>query len=442
MKFATMTRELHRVLGAALGDRIPRHVPLKELLPIPVVLFPEDEFQALAQGLRAVLSAQQKILRALRKSYTQEELLDRFCVPQRVRPFVDWKLLDAGANIIGRVDIVPTPSGGYRFCELNIGPAIEGPQMHGHCHDFLRAVGVSTREYQGGDSPYVDLGALIRERCRLEGRERIVILDLDSYHTDGPLVYDQLLRYVEAQCAGCEVHLIKMAQYRDEWLRKDEARKTLVYRLFLEDEVNGEWALVERILDSGAYVLNTFENYILGSKAWFPILCDESYRPLLSEAEVAAIETFVPASYDISMANLASVLASKDRLVFKKSDSTEGRGVMLGSERSAAELLGVLDGRLGEWSAQELVPALAPEFPQTRWAEAVAQNAVLGLYHVDGNCSGLLFRCNGNTRVVNLASGGKVAWALRVTDAEYRKLIDRLDGGARSALQQHPAIGW
>jgi len=437
-----MTHELHRLLGTALGDRIPRHVPLKELLPIPVVLFPEDEFQTLAQGLRSLLSAQQRILRVLRETHTQQELLDRFCVPHRVRPFVDWKLLDAGANVIGRVDIVPTASGGYRFCELNIGPAIEGPQMHGHCQEFLRAVGVSTREYQGGHSPYADLGAMIRERCRVEGRERIVILDLDSYHTDGPLVYDQLLRYVEAQCVGCEVHLIKISEYREEWLRQDEARKTLVYRLFLEDEVDGQWAQVERILDSGAYVLNTFENYILSSKAWFPIFCDESYRSLLNPAEIAAIEAFVPDSYEITPANLDSVLANKDRLVFKKADSTEGRGVMLGAEHSPAKLLGVLAGRLGEWSVQELVPALAPEFPQTRWAEPVAQNVVLGLYHVDGNYSGLLFRCNGNTRVVNLASGGKVAWALRVTDAEYRKLIDRLDGSARSAPQLRPATGW
>ncbi|RKP49302.1 hypothetical protein [Trinickia fusca] len=435
MNFVTMTQQLHESLRAAVGDRLTSCVPLKELIPIPLVVFPEEEFAKLAGALHLVLSAQQKILRALRATSSQEALLERFCVPRTVWRWVDWDVLDAGEYVIGRVDIVPMPSGGYKFCELNIGPAIEGPQMHGHCESFLRTLGLSTRTFSGGGSPYLDLGRIVRDRCRREERDRVVILDLDSYHTDGPLVYDELKRYFDAQCTECEVHLIKVSEYREEWLRKDEGKRTLVYRLFLEDEMHGqaEWDLLGKIIDSGAALLNTYENYILSSKSWFHLLHDVTYRPLLSKEEVLAIETFVPVTHEINAGNMDALLVDKDRLVFKMSNSTEGKGVLIGSEHSAATLQSALEDRLHEWTAQEFVQAIAPEFPQTHWSRVVAQNAVLGLYHVDGHCSGLLYRCNANKRVVNLASGGKVSWALRVTDEEYRALLRQVAALARAA---------
>jgi hypothetical protein len=428
MKFVQMTQEFYNSLRAALGDRLDAYAPLKELLPIPVVLFPEEDFAKLANGLRLILSAQQKILRALRETHSQDEILSRFSVPAKAWRFIDWKALDAGANVIGRADIVPTRSGEYKFCELNISPAVDGHQMHHYCDPLFRAFGMSMRDFKGGASTYDDLGAMIRRRCATEGRHRVVLLDLDSYHTDGPLVYEEMKRHLEAVCAGYDVHLTKTSQYREEWLHRGEGRKTLVYRLFLEEELAADWDLFEKIVDSGALLLSTFENYVLSSKAWFAIFCDPSFHPLLSPEEVAAIETFVPTTYEISTSNLDELLSKKDGLVFKLSNSCEGRDVLIGSEHSQSQLRVALESRLNEWFAQEFMQALAPELPQTHWTQLVKQNMVLGLYHIDGLHSGLLLRCNAYSRVVNLASGGKASWVLRVTEEEYRTLLDRLAG--------------
>lgn len=427
MKFVTMTQEFHRSLRAVVGDRLVPCAPLKELLPIPAVLFPEDEFADLAAGLGHILSAQQKILRALRQTHSQEELLEKFCVPRKVWRFVDWKALDSGTNIIGRADIVPTSSGEFKICELNIGPAVDGHQFHGYCDPVLGSFGMSTRDLEEGQSTYADLGAMIRDRCAAEGRTRVVLLDLDSYKTTGPLVYEGMKRSLDAECAGLEVHLVKNSQYRPEWLHEREGRKTLVYRLFLQEELgDDEWQLFEQIVDSGALLLNMFENYVLDSKAWMHLFCDERLHPLLSAEELAAIETLIPPSYEITAENLGGLLDAKDDLVFKLSQGCEGKAVLIGSEHARADLLAAVGARPREWIAQQLVEPLAPELPQTHWSQLVRQNMVLGLYHVDGRYSGFLVRCRANSRIVNLASVGKGGWALRVTDDEYRALLARL----------------
>jgi hypothetical protein len=427
MKFVTMTQEFHRSLRTALGSQLVPFAPLKELLPIPMVLFPEDEFTSLARGLGQILSAQQTILRALRQTHTETELLERFCVPQRVWRFVDWKALDAGANVIGRADIIPTRSGEFMICELNIGPAVDGHQFHDYCDPVLRAFGMSTSDLKQGQSTYAELGALISARCAAEGRHRVVLLDLDSHKPIGPLVYEGMKHALDAYCEGLEVHLVKNSQYRAEWLEPGDGRKTLVYRLFLQEELgDAEWQLFEQIVDSGAFLLNTFENYILDSKGWFPLFFDRRYRDFLTGDERAAIDALVPPTYAISADSLETLLMAKDGLVFKLSQGCEGKAVLIGSEHLRDELRARLEQRPHEWIAQELVEPLAPELPQTHWSQEVPQNMVLGLYHVDGRYSGFLVRCRANSRVVNLASVGKGGWALRVTGDEYRTMLERL----------------
>lgn len=429
MNIETITHELHAAIGNVLGDQLATSVPLPELLPIPVVLFPEADFLTLVDGARLVLSAQQKILRSLRQRVAPAELLERLCVPTKARRFIDWTIVDSGEDVLGRIDVIPLHGGGYRFCELNIGPAIEGPQMHGHCERILRRLGLSTSHVRGGRSPYADVGTMIRDRCRRDGRERVVILDLDSYNTTGPLVYEELRRYVADACEGREVHLLKNSAYRHEWLTPEEGKKTLVYRLFLEEELDSEWPLIERIVASGALFVNGFESYVLSSKAWFHIFHDPAHRDLLDADEIAAIEELIPLTHELTPANLESILVDKDRFVFKMANSTEGRDVLIGAEHAADKLRSIMQNRLSEWSAQEYMRALALDLPQTHWSQRVRQNVILGLYHIDGVYSGLLFRSNANSRVVNLASGGKVAWALRVTDVEHRLLVERIAGG-------------
>lgn len=431
MRFVTMTQTFHQSLRETLGERLASFAPLKEILPIPVVLFPEEDFIKLEAGFRLVLSAQQKILRSLRKRHSQEEILKLFHVPPKAWRFIDWKKLDANTDAIGRVDIVPTTSGEYKFCELNIGPPVDGHQMHQYCEPVLREFGATASSLKGGRSTYDDLASLISKRCAADGCQRIVLLDLDSYQTETPLVYDEMRRHLESACRGYDVHLIKNSQYPEEWLTRSEGRKTLVFRLFLEKElVEDEWHLFDRIVSSGAVLLSMFEPYILHSKIWLALLCDPNYHKLLSAEEIAAIKTFIPESHRIDASNLDALLSDKDRLIFKLSNSGEGKDVLIGSEHSQAELRAVLESRLDEWIAQEFVYTLAPAFPQTHWTQSVQQNAVLGLYHIDGRYSGFLLRCNARSRVVNLASGGKAAWVLSVSDDEYNKLLKQVSDSA------------
>ncbi|AXK56236.1 hypothetical protein [Pseudomonas protegens] len=421
--------ELNRPLFDVFGQRNPQLIKPQgyKATPFPLALFPAAAFQAVAADLRLILAAQSRMLAHLLTLHSREHILELFNVPVQVRDLVDWSLLEKGGRLIGRADVLLSEDGQYQLCELNIGPAIEGPQLHEFCSRFLESRGVQLSGFEHGQSPYVDLARLIQRLCKEQRRSRVVLLDLQAYdHWAGASAYQPLLRHVRQACADLEVVLIKEHQYQAQWLSAEEGARTLVYRLFLEEEIVDGGDLVRRICGSGALLLNTFENYVSGCKSWFSLFHEPALRAVLDAEQRAAIDRRIPMTVRVSAQNLEGLLQRRQELVFKPCNSTGGKGVILGEEATDELIRACVGPRPGEWIAQATIRQSSYALPQAFWNQPVEQFVVFGLYYINQQMSGLYLRCNGRSRAVNVLSGGMPGWALPITDQEHRLLLAQL----------------
>lgn len=421
--------KLNRLLFDAFALRDPQLIKPQGFIatPFPLALFPAEAFEAVAADLRLILSAQSQILAHLLTLHSRQEILDLFNVPAQIRDLVDWSLLEKGGRLIGRADVLLSQDGQYQLCELNIGPAIEGPQMHDFSTRFLASRGVELSEFKHGQSPYVDLARLIQTLCKEEQCTRVVLLDLEAYqHWGGPSAYQPLLDYVRDACPDLDVVLIKEHQYQAQWLTPEEGARTLVYRLFLEEEIVDGGDLVRRICGSGALLLNTFQNYVTGCKSWFSLFHDPELRKILDPDQKAAIDRRIPLTVRVSPENLLGLLQRREELVFKPCNSTGGKGVILGAEVEPEMIRASIGQKHAEWIAQVNIRQCSYGLPQTLWNKPVEQFVVFGLYYINQQMSGLYFRCNGRSKAVNVLSGGMPGWALPITDQEHQVLITAL----------------
>ena len=98
-------------------------------------------------------------------------------------------------------------------------------------------------------------------------------------------------------------------------------------------------------------------------RRWFSLLCDPEYQQLLDAEELAVIERYVPHTFDLTADNLASALADKDRLVFKRSYSYGGKEVFIGDQYSTERLRELLALIFPDWNCQRRVHTSSLELP-------------------------------------------------------------------------------
>ncbi|WP_200286697.1 hypothetical protein [Pantoea ananatis] len=426
MEFKEINEALHNKLKKNFYNT--PLINMFKLTPLPPVLFCAESYESVASDLTLILKAQSIILSYLMTLMSQDEILEYFNVPVQIRDLVDWSLLKNGGRLIGRADVLLDKNGKCWLCELNVGPAIEGPLMHEVSCKYLKEIGFDTNGLKHGVSPYSDLARLIKNLCDENQKTRVILLDLEAYeHWAGSIAYHPLLNYVRLECPGIEVLLVNENSYLEEWFTYEEGSKNLVYRLFLEEEIVDGGELVRRICNSGALLLNTFENYVTGCKSWFSLFHDPILRSNLEQKYLSAIDRRIPKTIRVSKENLSALLKKKEEYVFKKCNSTGGKGVILGEESTSENIILSIQNNHSQWIAQEVIHQCSYKLPDINFNVFDEQFVVFGLYYINNNTSGLSVRSNKRSKAVNVSSGGMPGWALPITSDENKILLTCLD---------------
>jgi hypothetical protein len=417
--------------AVALMREIGAKVFEERLLAHPL-LFDEVEFAELGRAASALLRAQVKILEHLRATRSDAAVLDVFGMPHRLLPFMRWENLQRPEETVARLDIIPTRTG-YSFCELNVIPAVGGGEAHRCGELYFQTLGYP--EAGLPPCPLRTLAQLYSAEVRRRNLARVVILDSVEHGQLGYPRQELLQRYLRAAHPGLTVELLDEERYPAGWLTPGEGERTLVHRLFTFEEVTDDFAFLEKLWQSGATIAG-FESDLRMSKRFLALMCDPAYQALLSRDEIAVIEKFVPHSFALREATLASVLRDRDDLVFKW-DSTAsygGTGVLIGAEWSAAELEQKLRGSgVDHWICQQAIEAETLPLRAAEDAAPLEYRIVLGLFSYGGTPNGCLLRGSRSSRVVNVSSpSGRLGWAFVVSEDTRRALVRhaRDPGGA------------
>lgn len=408
-----------------------------KLLRVPLVLFPKEDFLILQNIINKIFSAKIKILKYLKSIHSDTEIFTLLAVSKKIHRFIDWRCLEKTIPLIGRADILVSTDGNYFICEFNIGTSISG--MHGFelSKKFLAPLHLHVKENTFYKSPYHDIAELLHRICLKKSLSRVVILDWSTYDSAGRFKYHNLKEYVANACKNSEVYLINELEYPEAWFDAAEAKNTLVYRLFLDDEMEDNNYFFNKLYDSGATIINTFETCLLGSKHWLALLHDKQFSHLLDDSEKQAIEKYIPYTTLITENNFSSLLANKSDYVFKRADSYEGRGVLMGHEKTAQEIIETINGDYKNWSAQTYIASVKLNFPHERWDDYIDQNVVLGIYHINDKFSGVHLRLNPKSTVVNVYSGARTTWGIPVSLAEKNDFFGKLEQRSKNKECNH-----
>src|ERR1035437_6534271 len=224
-----------------------------------------------------------------------------------------------------------------------------------------------------------------------------------------------------ANASCCKRYLRLMApdletSYRDEhtypadWLRPDEAKRTLVHRLVTHDDTPDGGAFLVRLRDSGATVTTMFEAELKMHRRWFSLLCDPHYQHLLDADELATIEQYVPHTYDLRPGTVDAAVAEKDRLVFKRSYTYGGKGGLIGDQHSPGQLRALLTADGSAWVAQRRVYTSSLDL-RAADGRTMPFYLVLGMFLYGDQASGLLVRATARSPLVNVSQDGGASWA-------------------------------
>src|ERR1017187_9870514 len=247
-----------------------------------------------------------------------------------------------------RADIIPTGSG-YYFCELNHFSGVGAGEGYHSAHAFAELLGRPV----AGVSPFRQLAHQYITECRRAGLSRVVVLDTTKHRAQGFGECLMLQRYLRLMAPDLETSYRDEHTYPADWLRPDEAKRTLVHRLVTHDDPPDGGAFLVRLRDSGATVTTMFEAELKMHRRWFSLLCDPHYQHLLDADELASIEQYVPHTYDLRPGTVDAAVAEKDRLVFKRSYTYGGQGVLIGDQHSPGQLRALLTADGSAWVAQD-----------------------------------------------------------------------------------------
>jgi hypothetical protein len=362
--------------------------------------------RALSEATQALVSAEEKLLRALRATLSTDELVTTFRVPPEMASLIDWTEVASSRFRMLRADIIPTDSG-YYFCEINHFSGVGGGEGYHSAKTIAELLGRPVR----GVSPFRDQAYHYVTECRRAGLVRVVILDSSEHRKQGFGEHRLLQEYLKLMAPDLEVVYCDELTYRTEWLDADEARRTLVHRLITLDDTSDGGAFLSRIRDLGTTVSCMFEAELKMHRKWFSMLCDPQYHHLFDRGELAVIEKYVPHTFELGEDNLDATLADKDSYVFKTSYSYGGKGVLIVADHSPDDLReALLVAGVEAWTCQQLVPTSTLDLPSAD-GESAPHYFVLGMFGYGENYSGLLVRGAAGSPVVNVSQGGGVSWA-------------------------------
>lgn len=360
---------------------------------------------ALSQATRLLVSAQNKLVRHLAVTRSGQDLAAMFEVPAGMAAHIDWAELATSGMCMLRADIIPTDSG-YYFCELNHFSGVGAGEGYHSAHVFAELLGCPV----AGMSPFRQLAHLYMTECRRAGLTRVVVLDTTQHRTQGFGEHLMMQRYLRLMAPDIETCYHDERTYPADWLRPDEAKQTLIHRIITYDDTSDNGAFITMVRDSGATVSCMFEAELKMHRKWFSLLCDPHYQHLLDEPERAAIKRYVPHTFDVHPGNIDAVVADKDRLVFKRSYTYGGKGVLIGDEHSPDQLRTLLTKDASAWIAQRRVYTSSLDLPAADGQMAPFFFA-LGMFMYGNNTSGPLVRAAARSSVVNVSQGGGVSWA-------------------------------
>ena len=286
--------------------------------------------------------------------------------------------------------------------------------------------GIDITKFLGGRSPYDDVVALLTRARHAREIRRLVIIDCPGYAAPEGW-YEHFATAMRHGMDDLEVLLLDLDRYPSALLEADEAAATAVYRLFLAEEMPDGGQCFRRIVESGAFVVNTFETYLMGSKCWLWLLFDDRYRSLLDEQELRAVDEYLPYAFEVTSGNLDSALESKDSYVFKEVQSSQGRDVLVGVDHDVAALRDRLSVG-GVWCAQEFIPQMSVALPDEALQLQAGYHVVFGMYHTNDWYSGMLLRATTSGKVVNVSAGARAAWCVPYAEAEIGNTRERSPG--------------
>lgn len=399
------------------------------LLPLNFV-FPERDCVRLGKAASALVGIQTRILRHLNDTIGREGILRTFRVPEAMRRFVNWEELLEPQTIISRFDILQAEDGSYRFCEFNIDSCVGAAEIFEFAADHFSELGADVARALGVSPPLKDLAALLAQTAARRMLSRIVIFDWSvggGSGGKGYLSFERMRGHIAQVVHPIPVFIADEKTCDPEWLRPEEASRTLFYRGFLMDEMDDGGAFLDRLIALGATVINTYESEIRMDKGWFVLFHDETIRQLLTQRERDLIDAYLPYTCDIDRHNAASLIERKSRYVFKEKHSFGGKGIYFGEETPAVELTALFNEHPGAWTAQEVVPIAPAMFPADAEFRNEPQKVVFGMFVYGSRVNGMLLRASTRSRVVNVTVGSaRIAWAFTANETTKAALTTSL----------------
>ena len=359
----------------------------------------------LVRATHVLVRAQDKLLRHLATTLSAEQMVAMFEVPPDMASHIDWTDVASTGMRMLRADIIPTGSG-YYFCELNHFSGVGAGEGYHSAHAFAELLGRPV----AGVSPFRQLAHQYITECRRAGLTRVVVLDTTQHRAQGFGECLMLQRYLRLMAPDLETSYRDEHTYPADWLRPDEAKRTLVHRLVTQDDTPDGGAFLVRLRDSGATVTTMFEAELKMHRRWFSLLCDPHYQHLLDADELATIEQYVPHTYDLHPGTVDAAVAEKDRLVFKRSYTYGGKGVLIGDQHSPGQLRALLTADGSAWVAQRRVYTSSLDL-RAADGRTMPFLFVLGMFLYGDHASGLLVRASADSPVVNVSQGGGASWA-------------------------------
>ena len=209
-------------------------------------------------------------------------------------------------------------------------------------------------------------------------------------------------------------------------LRAEGRRIDLLYRRVLVNDIVARRdecrALVDAYAAGAVCMANTLRCKIPHKKAFFAVLTDERFDPIVGADRAASLRRHVPWTRVLRDGPAARrgrraplpELARDDReqLVIKPNDEYGGKGVVLGWETAQGDWERAIEAAVsdpgGTWIVQERIPVRRETFPQFDDDGRVTMREMLvdfAPYLFRGRMAGYLTRLSG-TGLANVTSGG------------------------------------
>ncbi len=388
-------------------------------LPVPLII-EKKSYEELCEATQIILQVQKKIIKKLLETHSHAEILSLFNLPLLTEPLIDWEELRIGEKIISRFDFIPTEKG-YQLCEINADSSIGGLKFSECFHGYCDTLGWN--EPKNLPSPREQIAKVLRDLVLKNGFTRVLIFSLKQYVHEGSGTVLSLHRRVREVIPEVPVLLVDEENFPREFLTPEEAKKTLIYRLAMYDDLPND-SFIKEIRQTGISLLNSYETEMRSNKSWLSLFHREEFQKYLTSTERDVIDKFIPFTISISENQVETLLSEKNQYVFKMNRSYGGDGVYIGEDHDSQTLKNLLSDP-SAWSAQELIQSEKIMLPEDSFFNLKEHKLVLGLFNILGHCSGVLVRASASNSIVNMKHGNaKIGWAFPISTHDRDLLLE------------------